>query len=243
MAVPHLILIGYGVTDSLQLTVEAQRVLSRYGSAYTIGLPPNLAAFLKTQRVKTTDLSPRLGAGSATAEGYLDVAHFVLERTAGERPVVLLSPGNPLVFNAIGRYLAMEGARLGLTVQSLGAVSQLDLIVAGIGLDVSTFGLQVFDAARMVARRQPVSPEVPLLLMHLGGLLQSGTGSLDELVSYVSPCYPADQATAIITLGLSGMTVSGARLGELPQLAGELGPGSHLFIDAVRKQPQGAPAA
>ena len=42
MAVPHVILLGYGVTDSLQLTVESQRILARHGSACGVGLPANL---------------------------------------------------------------------------------------------------------------------------------------------------------------------------------------------------------
>ena len=63
MTVPHIILLGYGVSDSLQLTVESQRILARYGSAYAIGLPPNLDAFLKSQRVRVTDLAAKLAPG------------------------------------------------------------------------------------------------------------------------------------------------------------------------------------
>lgn len=169
MATPHLILLGYGVSDSLQLTVEAQRVLARYGSAYALGLPPNLAAFLKSQRVTVTDLASRIAPGREYGDAYVDIANFLVGRTAEERPVVFLSPGNPMIFNAIGRYLAMEGKRLELGVQVVPAVSQLDLIIGGIGLDVSTFGLQVFDATRLVARRMPISPLVPAVLMHAGG--------------------------------------------------------------------------
>jgi hypothetical protein len=157
---------------------------------------------------------------------------------------VLLSPGNPLMFNAIGRYLALEGKRLGLVVQSLPAVSQLDLIIASIGLDVSTFGLQVFDAACLVSRRQPLSPEVPLLLMHLGGLVRQGEAgtSLLDLTGYLARCYPPEHMATVLELGFAGLTVRGARLDELPRMAETLGPGSHLFIDAIRTPPKGIPA-
>ena len=67
MATPHLVLIGYGVTDTLQITVEAQRLLARYGSAYSLGLPANLAAFLKSQRVKVTDIASRTPVMNAKA--------------------------------------------------------------------------------------------------------------------------------------------------------------------------------
>ena len=144
--IPNILLLGYGVHDSLQLTVETQQLLARYGSAYTIGLPPNLARYLKSLRVNVTDMADRLEPGRSFVDAYLDIANFLLERTASELPVVLLCPGNPLATNAIARYLAMEGPRRGLVVQAVPGVSQLDLIISAIGLDVSTFGLQVFDA-------------------------------------------------------------------------------------------------
>ena len=111
MATPHLVLAGYGISGALQISVEAQRILARYGAAYTLGLPANLAAFLKSQRVKVTDITSRIAPGTDYAESYLDIANFLIGRTEHERPVVFLSPGHPLMFNAIGRYLAMEGRR------------------------------------------------------------------------------------------------------------------------------------
>jgi hypothetical protein len=38
------------------------------------------------------------------------------------------------------------------------------------------------------------------------------------------------------------MTARGTRLDELPRLAESLGPGSHLFIDAIRTLKEGTPA-
>ena len=52
----------------------------------------------------------------------------------------------------------MATANLILLVQVVPAVSQLDLIIAGIGLDVSTFGLHVFDGTRLMTRRVPTPP-------------------------------------------------------------------------------------
>ena len=245
MAVPNLILIGYGVTDSLQLTVESQRLLARYGMAYSIGLPPNLAAFLKSQRVKVTDLGGCFAQGRDYAEAYLDIAHALIARTASERPVIFLAPGNPMVFNAVGRYLVMEGKRLGLSVQVVAAVSPLDMIISGIGLDVSTFGLQVFDATRLVSRSMPISPAVPAVLMHLGGFAgnrapgATTASDLEPLVGYLARIYPGDHPAAVVKLGASGMRVASFPLGQLNTAAGEVDSGSHLFVDAVRRaQPQ-----
>lgn len=244
MATPNLILIGCGVVDSLQLTVEAQRVLARFGSAYAVGLPPNLAAYLKSQRVKVTDLSGRL-AGREYAEGYLDLAAHVVERTAHERPVILLVPGHPLMFNAVGRYLAAEGRRLELGVQVVAAPSPLDVIIGGIGLDVSTFGLQVFDATRLVARSQAVNPQVPAILMHVGGFGAAAPGvkpALAALAAYLARCYPPSHPATLVWLGAEGMRAASVPLERLAERADEVDSGSHLFLDAVRPTPPGQTA-
>ena len=249
MATPNLILIGYGITDTLQLTVESQRLLARSGSAYALGLPANLAAFLKSQRVSVTDLSGRLAPGRGYAEGYLDIAHFLVERTAHERPVIFLSPGNPMVFNAIGRYLVLEGRRLELNVQVLPAVSQLDAIIAGIGLDVSTFGLQVFDATRVLARRIQLNPQVPALLMNIGTLgatevptVEAAPPDVAALVRYLSSSYPPSHQATVVQLGEGGMSVASVTLAGLARLGHQVQPGSHLFLDVVRPQTPGTSA-
>ncbi|MGE0601130.1 MAG: SAM-dependent methyltransferase [Dehalococcoidia bacterium] len=249
MATPNLVLAGYGVTDSLQLTVELQRMLARVGTAYSIGLPPNLAAFLKAQHVKVTDLASHLAPGRAYAEGYLDIANFLIERTGQERPVIFLAPGNPLVFNAVGRYLAMEGRRLGLAVQVMPAVSQLDLIIAAIGLDVSTFGLQVFDAARLVSRRIQVNPLVPALLMNLGGIgadLVPGPSSappdLAGLLAHLAPHYPGEHPAVVVQLSSSGASIASVPLANLGSVSSQIQESAHLFLDLVRPG-AGAPRA
>lgn len=240
MATPHLILLGYGVGDSLQLTVEAQRLLARYGSAYSIGLPANLAAFLKSQRVKVTDLAGRFAPGREYAEAYLDIANFLIERTAKERPVLFLAPGHPMLFNAVSRYLAMEGKRLELGVQVVPGVSPIDVIAGAIGLDVSTFGLQVFDATRLVARRIPLSPQVPAILMNLDAFAanavpgpESRSTNLEPLLRYLAGCYPPHHAATVVSIA-SGVSVASAPLGQLASLSAKLPANSHLFLDLVR---------
>lgn len=247
MAAPHIILAGFGVSDSLQLTVETQRAVVRYGAAYTLGAGPNLRQFLKSQRVTVTELSDRIQPGRPYADAYLEIAHFVVERTAVERPVIILAPGHPLMFNAITRYLASEGKRLALEVQVLPGISPLDAIVGGIGLDISTFGLQVFDCTRLVQRRLPISPAVPAILMNAGtaGFSSPETAQVPDLrplIAYLGSCYPSEHPVAVVNLSETGLAVASARLANLPAVADKLRPGSHLFIDSVRHSGQATPA-
>ncbi len=239
---PNLLLLGYGVFDSLQVTVETQQLLARYGSAYSLGLPPNLARYLKSQHIKVTDLSDRFAPERPFSDVYLEIAHFLIERTARELPVIFLSPGNPLATNAIGRYLAMEGPRLGLTVQAVPGVSQLDAMISAIGLDVSTFGLQVFDATKLVARSHTVNPRVPMIVLHVGGFgleaapLHGVSADLAPLAEYLLRSYPAAHPVVLIAIEASppSLTTRSVPLGELAAPGVPVSLGTHVFIDAPR---------
>ena len=244
VAPPDLILLGYGVFDSLQLTVETQQVLVRYGRAFTVGLPPALARHLRSLRVKVTDLADRLPAGRPFAEAYLDIASHLLQQTAGERPVIVLMPGNPLSTNAVSRLLAMECRRLGLTFVALPAVSQFDVILSAIGLDVSAFGLQVFDATRVVSRSQCPNPGVPLLVLHAGAFAleevpgESSRPEIGPLAGYLARFYPASHTVALVDLDTARGAVTVRSL-PLDDLAGcdDLHHGTSLFLDRVIAAP------
>ena len=248
MATPHLILVGYGITDSLQLTVEAQRVISRWGVVHALEVPPNLAAFLKSQRIRVRLLTGGFAPGQLLADSYLDIASKLLEETARERPVVFLSPGHPMVFNSVGRYLAAESRRLGLSLAVVPAPSQLGLIIGGIGLDVSTFGLQVFDATRLVSRQVKINPLVPALIMHAGSFQQTSLGgngaALDirPLVRHLEAFYPQDHPVAVVNLTREGMSLAQVAFRHLHDVAAQLNTGSHLFLDLVQTPTQGTPA-
>nr|HMQ20890.1 HEAT repeat domain-containing protein [Planctomycetota bacterium] len=74
MATPHIILCGFGVTDSLQLTVETQRALARYGAAYTLGRLGIMGAFPQIAALLRGDPDPDVRAAAAFALGDLGVS-------------------------------------------------------------------------------------------------------------------------------------------------------------------------
>src|SRR5690606_12208448 len=102
---PSLILAGYGVADTLQLTVEAQQALTRATSVYAIAPPPSFVRYLRAQRVGVVDLAPRFEAEGVPLEAYLDIAGFLLREAALDPPVALVVPGNPLFLNSLTRFL------------------------------------------------------------------------------------------------------------------------------------------
>jgi hypothetical protein len=243
---PHLILLGHGVTDTLQLTVEAQRVLTRVGKVYALSLPPNLRRFLRALRVDCVELADRFATGKPYADAYLDVAEFVLRRTAEERPVVVLVQGNPLYLNALNRFFLQQARARDLVVQTLPGVSPLDAIICDLALDVGTFGLQLFDARRLVARQQQINPHVPLLLLQLAGFADGAVRPDDRresaeyapLVRYLGGFYASAQPVTLINLSANGQGAARATvpLARVEELVPHIRASSSLFIDAVQAQ-------
>ena len=243
---PDLILLGYGVDDTLQLTVQTQRLLAQIGKVYSVSLPPALARFLKSQRIEIEDLTDRFAPGRPFSECYLDVADHLIRRTVEEQPVCFLSPGNPMFLNSLNRFLFMQAQQRGLEVQVLPGVSLIDAMISDLGLDVGTFGLQVFDARRLVTRRQVLNPAVPLVLVQLAGFSAEAVpeleapppeGGYDDLAAYLAQFYPAEHFVTLINRepgqGAARATLPLARFGELVT---NVRTSSSLFIDAVRQQ-------
>jgi hypothetical protein len=245
---PHLVLAGFGAQDSLQLTVETQRILARYGKAFTLGLRPAMRSFLRTLKVEAVELDDRFRPGLPYAEAYLDVVATLLERSAVERPVVLLTPGNPLFLNALSRTLLMEARRLGLKVQILPGVSIVDVLINEIGMDVSLFGLQVFDALWLVQRRLPLAPALPAMILNLRGIDRDAVPEvngaaaprpdIEPLFDHLLCFYEASQPVALLALRpTGGIAVAQGPLDQIIKRE-QFAAADCLFIDAVKPASQ-----
>jgi len=237
-----LYLIGFGVGDSLQITVESQRALTRAGRAYALALPANLERYLRALGIAVVDLNESMRSAQSFEEGYLAAAAVVLRKVEEDPPIALLSPGNPLLSNAIARFILMKARERGLHVQVLAGVSPIDVAISLTGLDVGTFGLQVFDARRAVLRNQSINPSVPLLLLQLAavGVERPGADPTDRttaysgLVSYLAKVYPLEHgATHLGWAKESGFIARSFALESLPELSAEFRDQSTLFLDRV----------
>ncbi len=244
MARPALILAGYGVGDLLQITVESQRALARAARVFSIGLPPNLGSLLRSQRVKCVDLSTLFTGGRPYAEVYLDVADTVLRAAETDPPAVLLCEGNPLVSNALNRFLLVKAKERKLATQVLPGVSPIDSLICQVGLDVGTFGLQVFDARRLFSRELPIHPSVPLLLLQVAGVALAETSATFEpnpddyrpLTEYLGLFYPPTHIVVHLpnSTDPQATTASAAPLSAFDSFVPRFGPASTLFVDRLR---------
>ncbi len=244
MAGPALILAGYGTGDSLQLTVESQRAMARASRVFAIGLPPNLERLLKGQRIRAVDLSSCFAAGRPFTEVYLDIADTLLRQAADDPPVLLLSEGNPLLSNSLNRFILVQAKERKLVTQVLPGVSPIDAAICQVGLDVGTFGLQVFDARRVYTREMPIQSSVPLLLLQVAGVALSEAspvfaprpGAYRELSDYLGRFYPPTHPVVHLANSADpqAAAASAAPLSAFDSLVPRFGPASTLFVDLLR---------
>jgi len=236
-----LYLLGYGTADALRLTLEAQRILARVGKAYVLGAPPGLTAYLRKIRVEVDDLAER-PAGNSWGDRYLAIADTVLGAVEADPPVALLCPGNPLLSNAIGRYLVTQARERGFRAVALPAVSPIDDAVCITGLDVGAYGLQVFDARRVVEKALPINPGVPVLLLQLASVATGGAEGpaavtaldLTPLVRQLGRFYPPTHRVVHIRAEEARPRTRSHPLAQLVDAATEITTASTLFIDLVR---------
>ena len=100
------------------------------------------------------------------------------------------------------------------------------------GLDVGSFGLQVFDARRVVSRGRNVDPFVPLLLLQLGAV---ETGH-EPLITHLLQFYPADHLVTHMADGTVPAipAITSVPLQRFGEIRPHIGAGSTLFVDRIR---------
>ena len=236
---PDLILAGFGASDALQITVEAQQAVVRAGRVLALGLPGRLRTVLERQGVEITDLDDRF-AGAAAAEAYAATAAAVLARAEQDPPAVFLSQGNPLLLNAVNRYLVVEANKRKLTVRVYPGVSPVDAIVADLGIDVGRSGLQTLSARGLVDRPVSLNPMTPMLLLQLAGVATDGASAeaYGRLLAVLEHAYPPSQPVTMLNMPGDGrITRATVTIERFAELLPHIDASSSLFIDITRGQP------
>ncbi len=241
---PSIVLIGFGAPDSLQLTLECQQVIARAGRALALGLPARLRAVLERQAVEITDLDAAFD-GRPFAETYASIAATVLARAENDPPAIFLSQGNPLLLNAINRFLLVESGKRNLGVKVYPAVSTIDMVVAELGIDVGRLGLQTLSARGLVRRPVSLNPNVPLVVLQVAALTDDGGSaeSYGPLVVVLQSYYPSGQPITLLNMvGDGGIKRATVTLANFAQLLPSIDASSCLFVD-IRREAEAAEIA
>lgn len=234
---PELILAGFGASSSLQMTLEAQQMAARIGHVLALGLPTRLRALLKRQGIEVTDLDSSFD-DRPFAEAYAAVAATVLARAEAAPPAMFVSQSNPLLLNAINRYLLVEAKKRGVAIRVYAGVSAMDVVISELGVDVGRVGLQTISARGLAERPAALNPNVPLLVLQIAGLVAEGESveGYGRLVEVLRRAYEDSQPITLVNMPGDGRvpraTVTLARFSEL---ISHIDPSSCLFVDTRRK--------
>jgi uncharacterized protein YabN with tetrapyrrole methylase and pyrophosphatase domain len=230
-----IIIIGHGTGDALQLTLQAQHVLDRFGFAFAIGAPPLLTKMLTASGVELEHLDERMLAASEPSEALLAAADVILKQVEVEQPVIVLVPGNPLFLNSLSRFLVAEGGARKLVVQRLAGISQLDVIINELGIDVAARGIQVFDAAGIAAGRSQPDPRVPTVLLRVVELVSGNGLSLDDLKGLLGATYPGSQPVTLFNIDPTSDATSHATapLSQIATFGEHVHAGSSFFLGPI----------
>jgi hypothetical protein len=117
-------------------------------------------------------------------------------------------------------------------------VSWLDALVATLGIDITTRGLQIFDARHLVGMRHELNPAVPTVIMGVDAfvdtnLLPNGSdvdALFDALAIHIRKFFAGDPLLTLVFPGRASAPVS-VPLDRIAELTGAIRPGSALFID------------
>ena len=238
---PDVILAGFGVSDSLQMTVEAQQAAVRVGRVLGLDVPVRLRQMLERQGVEVRELG-ELFEGREFAEAYAAIAETVLATAAQNPPAVFVSQGTPLLMNGITRYVVAEAKKRELTLKSYPGVSAIDAIVADLGIDLGTAGLQTISARAFAAKPAKVTANMPLLLLQAAGVAEGGASAeaYGPLAQALASLYPEAQPVTLLNMPGNGqVTRATVTVGRFAELIEHIDTTSSLFIDVVRRA-QGA---
>jgi uncharacterized protein YabN with tetrapyrrole methylase and pyrophosphatase domain len=237
MARPDLVLLGFGMGDGQQLTLEAEALLRTIGRAFVVGPTPRVRRQLRRLRVRSTDLTPLMDTDDP-AVGYLAVADAILAQADADPPTVALFPGHPLVSNSLGRYLLVAAAERGIAAQAVPGLSAVDLLVSMTGLDIGMAGLQILDARRLAERSMAFSPAMPLALLEPAAVAALGDDAWRDLSRRLITSYPPSHPALLVAAPGSSSEdgVVSSTVGKLPETGPGAPAGAVLFIDRYVQQ-------
>lgn len=162
-----LVVVGTGIEAFGQMTESARREIRRAERLFFIADPVSAEAILAINP-RGVSLGSLYQRGKHRLKTYAQMAARVLSEVRRGRRVCLASYGHPGVF-AIPTHAAVTMARdEGYRAVMLPAVSADACLIADLGVDPSTNGLQTWEATDFLLRRRKPDPSVGLVLWQVG---------------------------------------------------------------------------
>ncbi len=155
-------LAGVGMLGPKQITVETAAVLREVKVIYNFSA--NGDELLKFNN-RVQDVAHLYEQMAGSHDVYAEIAAHLLDKASLERPVAIVFDGNPMICCGVSWKVASLGARSGLKVEALAAVSCFDVLPMELGFDPGDLGMQTLESTSMVRYGLALNPSLSTLLL------------------------------------------------------------------------------
>ena len=176
-----LTVVGTGIDVASHLTPAARGAIEGADEVLYLLADPVAALRVEALNSRARSLDRYYGATKPRRETYAEIVDAIVGAVTGGVRVCAVLYGHPGVFALPGHEAIARVRAAGLPARMLPAVSALDCLLADLGIDPATTGLQTYEATYFFVRRPPVDPRATLVLLQVGMLGESG-GAATEAV-------------------------------------------------------------
>jgi uncharacterized protein YabN with tetrapyrrole methylase and pyrophosphatase domain len=174
------------------------------------------------------------------------MAAEVVNAAINAPPVCFATYGHPLVCCYPTMLIRRAAELLNLRVETFPGISTLDTLLVDLGIDISTNGLQMFEATDLLLCRRPIQNDVPCVLWQTNIVAQA-THQTDRrsvehflrLQRYLLEFYPPEHPVRLIISKTFPLLRSVAETYQVGTLAADLERGIQagtLYIPPVKRR-------
>jgi precorrin-6B methylase 1 len=239
-----LAVVGTGIEARGQMTAGARDAIRRADRVFYVADPVSARAILALEP-RAISLQPLYAEGKHRLRTYAQMTERVLSEVRRGRRVCFVSYGHPGVF-AIPTHSAVRMARAeGYRAVMLPGVSADACLIADLGVDPATYGLQSYEATDFLLRKRRADGSCGLVLWQVGvvGRLDypsgpAGRTGLELLTRALLRTYPRRHAVTLYEASLlAGFppSIEELPLAKLPD--GDVSPLTTLYVRPCREAP------
>ena len=241
--VADITIIGAGLRQYAQLTLEAIAALRKARSIYHSGFNGDLSALSNRWNLTATIVNldaPEYAVGSYRPDMYARMAAAVIEEAVREPGIAVLQPGSAVVVDSVTEGILQGAAARGLSAAIIPGVSCIESVLAEVAYDAGA-GVQVVQAQKLILHRQVLNPALAAVIIQPGyydtrwwaGIGLSTAERFIALRDHLLTVYDAATEMALVLSpiqpGQAG-SVFWFVLGDLPALHRLMSPFHTLFI-------------
>ena len=169
-----LTVVGTGIDVASHLTPAARGAIEGADEVLYLLADPVAALRVEALNPRASSLDHFYGPTKPRRETYAEIVDAIVGAVTGGLRMCVVLYGHPGVFALPGHEAIARVRAAGLPARMLPAVSALDCLLADLGIDPATTGLQTYEATYFFVRRPTVDPRATLVLLQVGMLGERG---------------------------------------------------------------------